>query len=129
MLKLFPTCVFALALAAQAQTFGVPRIGAIEYYGIHKLSEQRIAKPLGLQPGDPLPPSKGDIEDRLEKIPGVVQARFTGAWWTVILTVVYVAVMFGVVRPLARRFAARYEGRETPGQQLLAGVCIVLPAG
>ena len=53
----------------------MPRIGAIEYYGIHKLAEQRISKPLGLQPGDPLPPSKGDIEDRLEKIPGVVQAR------------------------------------------------------
>jgi hypothetical protein len=39
------------------------------------LSEQRISKPLGLHPGDPLPPSKGDIEDRLEKVPGVVQAR------------------------------------------------------
>jgi hypothetical protein len=69
------TCVLVLALSAQAQTFSVPRIGTIEYYGIHKLSEQRISKPLGLHPGDPLPPSKGDIEDRLEKVPGVVQAR------------------------------------------------------
>jgi hypothetical protein len=65
----------AASLAAQPQTFGVPKIGTIEYYGIHKLAEQRISKPLGLRPGDPLPPSKGDIEDRLEKIPGVVQAR------------------------------------------------------
>jgi hypothetical protein len=74
-LRLPATYVFALALAAHAQTFGVPRIGAIEYYGMHKLSTQRIAKPLGLQPGDPLPPSKADVEDLLEKIPGVVQAR------------------------------------------------------
>jgi Kef-type K+ transport system membrane component KefB len=57
---------------------------------------------------------------------GVVQARMSGAWWTAVLTLVYVAVMFGVVRPLARRFAARYEGIEAPGQQMLAGVCIVL---
>lgn len=68
-------CAFVLAIAARAQTFGVPRIGAIEYYGVHKLATQRIAKPLGLQPGDALPPSKADIEERLEKIPGVVQAR------------------------------------------------------
>jgi hypothetical protein len=73
--KLMCTCVLLAGVVAQAQTFGVPRIGTIEYYGIHKLPEQRISKPLGLQPGDPLPPSKGDIEDRLEKIPGVVQAR------------------------------------------------------
>jgi hypothetical protein len=64
-----------MALVARGQSIGVPRIGAIEYYGVHKLSQQRIAKPLGVQPGDPLPPSKADIEDRLEKIPGVVQAR------------------------------------------------------
>jgi len=73
--KLLVTCLFAIGLGAYAQTFGVPRIGAIEYYGVHKLSTQRISKPLGLQPGDALPPSKADLEDRLEKIPGVVQAR------------------------------------------------------
>jgi hypothetical protein len=64
-----------VGVALHAQSFGVPRIGAIEYYGVHKMNTQRISKPLGLQPGDPLPPSKADIEEKLEKIPGVVQAR------------------------------------------------------
>jgi hypothetical protein len=74
-LKLLSTCVLAAVIAAQAQQFTPPKIGAIEYYGIHKLSEARIAKTLGLKPGDPMPPSKGDTEDRLEKIPGLVEAR------------------------------------------------------
>src|SRR5262249_7651288 len=57
---------------------------------------------------------------------GVVQARVTGAWLTAGLTVLYVAAMFVIVRPLAHRFAARYEGMKTPGEPVIAGVCIVL---
>jgi hypothetical protein len=72
--KLQSACVLILWVA-HAQNFGVPRVGAIEYYGIHKLPVERISKPLGLRPGDALPPSKADLEDRLEKISGVVQAR------------------------------------------------------
>jgi hypothetical protein len=74
-MKLRATCLVVLTLSAQTQPFAVPRIGAIEYYGIHKLGLPRISKTLGLNSGDPLPPSKGDVEDRLEKVPGVVQAR------------------------------------------------------
>ena len=71
------TCLLTLTAIAAAQThpFTVPRIGAIEYYGIHKISLPRISKALGLKAGDPLPPSKGDIEENLEKLPDVVQAR------------------------------------------------------
>ena len=74
-MKLLSTCALAAAIVAQAQQFTVPKIGAIEYYGVHKLAEARIARTLALKPGDPMPPSKGDMEDRLEKIPGVVEAR------------------------------------------------------
>lgn len=52
-----------------------PRIGSIDYYGLRKIPESRIQKALGVSVGDPLPPSKGDVEDRLEKVPGVVVAR------------------------------------------------------
>jgi hypothetical protein len=69
------TCLCAATLLAQPPRFSVPRIGPIEYYGVHKLALPRISKTLNLKSGDPLPPSKGDLEDRLEKIPGVVQAR------------------------------------------------------
>jgi hypothetical protein len=52
-----------------------PRIGSIDYYGLRKVSESRIQKVLGVKAGDPLPPSKGDLEDSLQEIPGVVVAR------------------------------------------------------
>ncbi len=71
-------CAFLLPLAAQSvatEPMAVPKIGHIEYYGLQKVSTQRIARALGLHVGDPLPPSKGDVEERLEKVPGVVQAR------------------------------------------------------
>ena len=64
------TCVFLLAAAllpAQA-----PRIGDIEFYGLHKLTEQKLLHTLHVKSGDVLPPSKGDLEDELEKVPGVV---------------------------------------------------------
>lgn len=57
-------------LCAQA-----PRVGDIEFYGLHKLSEQKLLHALHLKPGDALPPSKGDLEDRLEEISGVVLAH------------------------------------------------------
>lgn len=62
--------LFVCLLPAQA-----PRIGNVEFYGLRRLSVERLNKILQLQPGDPLPRSKGDVEERLESIPGVVQAR------------------------------------------------------
>jgi hypothetical protein len=53
----------------------IPRIASIDYYGLHKIPADRVQRALGLKAGDSFPPSKGDIEDRLEQIPGVVTAR------------------------------------------------------
>ena len=53
----------------------VPRVSSVDYYGLRKLSPSRIYKVVGVSAGDPIPPSKGDLEERLEKIPGVVTAR------------------------------------------------------
>jgi hypothetical protein len=69
--KLFYIYIFAAAIAA-AQA---PRIGDIEFYGLHKTSEQRLLHAMHVKPGDPLPPSKGDLEDELEKVPGVILAH------------------------------------------------------
>jgi hypothetical protein len=57
----------AVLLAAQA-----PHVGDIEFYGLHRVSEQKLLHALHLKTGDPLPPSKGDLEDELEKVSGVV---------------------------------------------------------
>jgi len=56
--------------AAQA-----PVIGDIDLYGLRKIAPERILSALKIHAGDRLPPSKGDMEDRLGEISGVVLAR------------------------------------------------------
>ncbi len=67
--------LWALLLPAVLAADSVPRIGSIDYYGLRKVPQSHIQKVLGVSVGDPLPASKGDVEDRLEEVPGVVQAR------------------------------------------------------
>jgi hypothetical protein len=62
------TVVFLLS--AQA-----PRIALIDFYGVRKVSLAELRKALAVREGDPLPPSKGDTEERLEQVRGVVRAR------------------------------------------------------
>jgi len=57
-------------LAVQA-----PRIGVIDFYGLRHVSEKRLREALAVGEGDPLPASKGAVEERLEHVGGVVQAR------------------------------------------------------
>ena len=69
-MKLFPLIILPALLQAQP-----PTVGSIEFYGLHKLSEQRLLHALHLKSGDPLPPSRGDMEDALEAVSGVVRAQ------------------------------------------------------
>jgi len=68
----FLVSAFLAAAAAGAQA---PRIGEINYYGLRKVSSDRILSTLGIHAGDVLPPSKGDLEEKLTELPGVVDAR------------------------------------------------------
>jgi len=47
----------------------------LDYYGLHKISPARIQRVLATREGDPFPNSKGDVEERLEHIPGVVRSH------------------------------------------------------
>jgi hypothetical protein len=68
-----PLAILLLAGAwAAAQT---PRTREINFYGLRKLAPDKVLGTVALKAGDPLPPSNGDLEDRLEEIPGVVAAR------------------------------------------------------
>lgn len=70
-MKLLPFCLIPAVLAlAQG-----PPVGVIDYYGVRKVPRKALEAALGLQEGQPLPRSKGDVEERLEKVPGVVGAR------------------------------------------------------
>jgi hypothetical protein len=64
--------VLAVVCSAAAQT---PKTGDINFYGLRKLTPEKVLRTLELKSGDPLPASKGDFEDRLELIPGVAAAR------------------------------------------------------
>jgi hypothetical protein len=69
-----------------------PRIGAIEIYGAHKVSLNKIRTVLKVKEGSPLPSSKGRLEDDLEKIPGVVASRVEAACCLDGKTILYVGI-------------------------------------
>lgn len=62
--------VFSAWAAAQ-----VPHIGDINLYGLRKVSAQKLLSVVKLESGDRLPGSKGELEERIEEVSGVVLAR------------------------------------------------------
>jgi hypothetical protein len=73
--KPFP--VAALVVCAAAAQIP-PRIGDINLYGLHKVSASHVLAAAGVHPGGVLPASKGDLEEAIERLSGVVQARVEG---------------------------------------------------
>ena len=59
----------ALVCAASAQA---PHIGNIDFYGLHRVTAEKILQTGRVEPGGGLPPSKGELEDAIATIPGVV---------------------------------------------------------
>lgn len=64
-----------LAAAACPAAAQIPKVGDINFYGLRKLTPDRILSALDVKSGDPLPGSKGDLEDRVELLPGVAAAH------------------------------------------------------
>jgi hypothetical protein len=69
-----PLVLAPFALCAQS-TISLPRVDILDYYGLHKVSPARIQRVLATKEGDRFPASKGDVEERLEQIPGVVRSH------------------------------------------------------
>ena len=67
--------IFTLLVVAGAAAAQIPQVRDINVYGQGKLPVERILTAAKVQAGQPLPASKGDIEDRVMQIPGVVEAR------------------------------------------------------
>jgi hypothetical protein len=67
--------ILALPLFVCLAAAQMPHLGDIDYYGLHRLTPTEIMKATGLEPGGKLPPSKADLEDKLEELPDVVEAR------------------------------------------------------
>ncbi|MBM3738953.1 MAG: HEAT repeat domain-containing protein [Acidobacteria bacterium] len=62
--------LFPLTLLAQP-----PSVGVLDFYGLRQVAQSDIRAALPFKEGDPLPPSKGDVEEALEQVKGVVRAR------------------------------------------------------
>ncbi len=72
---LLALCSFGLQATVTDIT---PRVGLVEIYGNRKVSAHKIRAALGAAPGDPLP-SRGDAEERIDKVSGVVVSRVEAA--------------------------------------------------
>jgi hypothetical protein len=69
-----------------------PPIGLVELYGVRKASAERIRQAIGVRVGDPLSVPKADIEERVEKVPGVVTARVSAVCCAGDAAVLYVGI-------------------------------------
>src|ERR1700683_1048751 len=57
-----------------------PRVDTIDFYGLRKTPEAKVRETVGVKEGAPLPPSKGDVEERLDQIPGVVESHLEAVY-------------------------------------------------
>jgi hypothetical protein len=94
-------CVAAVAWAQQG-----PRIGLIDFYGLHKVSENKVRQALGVREGDPLPRSKGDAEERIDAVSGVVESHLEAVCCDAGKMILYVGI--------EEKGATHFELREAP---------------
>ncbi|HTB10751.1 MAG TPA: HEAT repeat domain-containing protein [Bryobacteraceae bacterium] len=96
------TLLLCLGVYAPAQ---VPHIDVIDFYGLHKTPEVKVREAVGVKEGDQLPPSKGDVEERLDGITGVAESH---------LEAVYDAKKMILYVGLEERGAPHFDIREAP---------------
>lgn len=103
--------VLAGCVVAQVAQVGLPRIDAIEFYGLHHVTPQLARQALGLSVGTILPPSKGDAEERLMDIDRVIGARLEAVCCDGGKNILYVGI--------EERDAPRYPVRPAPGNAVV----------
>ena len=104
----------ALFLLQLGHAQSPPSIGSIQIFGLRKVPEAKIRQALRAKEGDPLPPSKGDVEERLNNIEGVVESHLEAVCCDAGRAILYVGI--------EERGAAHFELRESPDGN------VVLPA-
>jgi len=104
--------MLTVALPAQetatrpASFLGAPRIGVIDFYGLQKVPEARIRQALGVREGDFLPGSKGDAEEKIDRVSGVVESHLEAVCCDSGKMILYVGV--------EERGAAHFDIRDVP---------------
>ena len=95
-----------MCLAGGAFAQEGPRIGLIDFYGLHKAPEAKVRQALGVRDGDGLPRSKGDAEERIDDVPGVVESHLEAVCCDAGKMILYVGI--------EERGATHFELREAP---------------
>ncbi len=106
-MKFVACSLLACAAVAQVAVVGIPRVDLVEFYGLHHVTQVLARQALGVSAGDPLPPSKGDAEERLLDIDRVISARLEAVCCDAGKNILYVGV--------EERDAPHYEVRPAPG--------------
>jgi hypothetical protein len=57
-----------------------PRIDTLDFYGLRKVSQAQVLQAIAVKEGEPLPASKGDAEERLDAVPGVVESHLEAVY-------------------------------------------------
>lgn len=95
---------FTLAVSLAAAQ--APRIGELNYYGLRQLTPEKVQAILGIHSGDRLPPSKGDLEERLAQTPGVIDARVEAVCCEGSATALFIGI--------EERGSGHFDTREAP---------------
>lgn len=102
-----------LMIAVAAALAGAQvQVGVVEVFGARRVTAERVRKTLGVRPGDPLPKSKGEAEERLEALDGVVRANLEAWCCEQGKAVLYVGI--------EERGGPRFELRPAPADDSLA---------
>jgi len=109
------TVLFSTSLTGYAEDL-TPRVGSVEIYGVRKASMEKIRTAVGAKPGDLLP-ARQDVEDRVDKVPGVLAARAEATCCVEKRMVLYV----GVEEPDGPQvdYHPEPQGTETLAQDIL----------
>jgi hypothetical protein len=67
--------LFFLIAAVGFAATQTPRVRDLNFYGLRKVTAEKVLRSGKLRAGEPLPPSKGDLEDQIAEISGVLRAR------------------------------------------------------
>jgi hypothetical protein len=103
----------ACAQTPATVAFQVPRIAVLDFYGLHKVSENKVRQVLGAREGDPLPASKGATEEKLDAISGVVESHLEAVCCEHGNTILYVGI--------EERGSPHFELRDAPeGEAMLS---------
>ena len=91
----------------QTLTEGTPKVDVLDFFGLGKIPEGAHPKGFGIQrEGDPFPPSKGDLEEKLDAQPDVVESHLEAVCCDAGSAILYVGI--------EEKGAIHFDVREAP---------------